>query len=47
MVGAVAFNLPDNVDAVGDFEFCARGKDNSLDNDQFPCVDTPKPEPRG
>lgn len=46
MVGAVAFNMGDDVDAAGDFEFCARGKDNTLENDVFPCIPTPAPTPR-
>ncbi|MEU5874065.1 hypothetical protein AB0A73_21225 [Glycomyces sp. NPDC047369] len=47
MVGAVAFSVEDDAQAAGGFEFCARGKDNTLDDDVFPCIAAPDPAPAG
>ncbi|MFB9660302.1 hypothetical protein ACFQS3_11090 [Glycomyces mayteni] len=47
MVGAVAFSVEDEAAATGGFEFCARGKDNTLDDNVFPCIAAPDPAPIG
>ncbi|NUQ87886.1 MAG: hypothetical protein HOQ43_05430 [Glycomyces artemisiae] len=47
MVGAVAVSVEDSAAPTGGFEFCARGKDNTLDDNVFPCIAAPDPAPIG